>query len=783
MLKQIEWLKDCGHFSDYHWDSGLPDLAQINVVFGANGTGKSSLAAAFDGLRFSDDGKGAERVSFAIENQGGLITSNGAVHDLFDRIHVFGDRYIEKSHRFHSEPEMDAVLTVGQQSVEDELKLETVKVALANALNDQAAAIKKQDKAAKAIESGYGRVSESVVNAVSKAGGRWKSRGSFSAGAVRRAFEGSHVSWKKLSADQLREKVSIANSAKADLLPKINPSTEIPGGIVERLSSALATTPITEILNTLEAHPEASSWVQAGRKFHEGENICIFCAGPLDETRKAQIDRHFSEAVAKQQQELRSIIQELARLEAAANKACADLPPVGLLFEDLRGAYGPVSATLGAELKTLAVWAKKAMTLADEKLDNVLASVNSEVSAPEAVNPGALLEVCRQHDARVEAHEQQVLGAAQSVEAHYLKTAEVEVHGQAQIVAEVTTELEALGKKIKSMREEIASLENIEGDPMPSARVLTEEVARLLGRNELAFQAEDGRYCVTRNGEPAVGLSTGERSAIMLIHFMETVARFDKGNPIVIIDDPVSSMDSDVFMGVSTYIWSEMINKKHAAQLILLTHNYELFRQWDIQMEGAGKYAPPHKFYEIRSTTVTKNGVTKRQPNLVAWPPNKNARKKIRSSYHHAFIAIEEAKRKLDQDDNLENRLEAQLMFPNVIRRVLESFLAFKFPEQVGNFNGSMSQAGKMLKDVDYQGDADALRLRLTRYTHAYSHSESPATNDVVSPDEVRTAIAAAFEFMNALDSGHFEGLCKVLDLDRDALLEGYTASAEPMAK
>lgn len=39
-------------------------------------------------------------------------------------------------------------------------------------------------------------------------------------------------------------------------------------------------------------------------------------------------------------------------------------------------------------------------------------------------------------------------------------------------------------------------------------------------------------------------------------------------------------------MGISTYIWSEAVAKDHIEQVFLLTHNFELFRQWDIQIGG-----------------------------------------------------------------------------------------------------------------------------------------------------------------------------------------------------
>lgn len=143
----------------------------------------------------------------------------------------------------------------------------------------------------------------------------------------------------------------------------------------------------------------------------------------------------------------------------------------------------------------------------------------------------------------------------------------------------------------------------------------------------------------------------------------------------------------------------------------------------------------------------------------------------IRSTYHHAFMALADARLQLAEDDSMENRLNAQLLFPNVIRRVLETFLAFKHPEWVGNLNSAMRKSAELLRASGYRGDADALRLRLTRYAHAYSHSESPATDITVSPDEASTAISSVFEFMNCLDQDHFTGLCEVVDIDPQSLL------------
>jgi hypothetical protein len=471
----------------------------------------------------------------------------------------------------------------------------------------------------------------------------------------------------------------------------------------------------------------------------------------------------------------------VSRVDAAD----AAIPNRGLLFEDLRTRYDEPAKKLRDELQGLKKWALEAKNRAESKRSNVLIEVDSNLEEPPVVNGSELTNLRQEHNERVSKHDELVQAAAKAVELHYLKRAEDDVNNCVAGADATRVAVENLNTKLSDLNSEIASLESIEGDPTPSAKVLTEEVARLLGRNELKFEAVGERYRVTRDGVPAVGLSTGERTAITLVHFLETVARFDaaRGRAIVVIDDPVSSLDSDIFMGVSTYIWNEALVKDHISQLILLTHNFELFRQWDIQLEflhRSGRDAAtgrtmkdlyPVELFELRSKHMTLAGKTRRTPLIVTWPPSEAARKKVRSTYHHGFILTAAALKDLNENDSLENRLDAQLLFPNVIRRMLETFLAFKRPEWVGDFNGAMRNSAQLLRDAGYQGDADALRLRLTRYTNAFSHGETPATDATISPDEVKSTIESVFVFMDQLDHEHFVGLCRVVGADPETLL------------
>ena len=779
MLRRLEWIRDGCYFDGYRWNGSLRDFQRINVLYGSNGSGKSSLARVLDSLRSVDGGH--RQVSIAVEDGGVVRTTEGQTDPVFNRVLVFSDEYVARSHRFRDgNADMEAVLTLGQRTAEDEEHLDQLHAEQQTLLTEQGELTPRQQLVARNLDKAYGRVAQAVVSDASRAGGMYASRGNYSVGKVKTRLEQLRSQLVMLEPSDLAAKKHLISGDNRDQLPTSGLSLSIPDDLIPAAKRLLATTPVTIVLDTLEAHPEASGWVQGGITLHRDVDVCAFCGGSLSADRKDQIEKHFSNEVAQLQRDLGDLDAELRKAESEADSLAGRIPASGLLFDDLRKSFETEAQTVRDQVLAFKEWSTELRSKLTSKQANVLATVESDFAHPPAIDGGTLIRLRDRHNQRVSEHAQLVQEAAQAVELHHLKSEEARIGTLLEQQTTVGTRLTEITDRLTELASEIAGREAAEGDPTPSAQVLTREVARLLGRNELRFEPSGKRYRVLRNGQSATNLSVGERTAVTLIHFLETVAKFDpaSGKPIVVIDDPVSSLDSNVFMGISTYIWSAAVSltNDHIGQLFLLTHNFDLFRQWDIQLENLHKgkgmlTAFPAELYELRSRHVMVADTPCRRPIIATWPESPAARKKMRSSYHHAFLLMSQAHQKLKYHDTQENRLDAQLLFPNLIRRVLESFLAFKRPEQTGDFTAAMRETTAMLEDAGYEGDAEALRQQLTRYTHAYSHSETPDTNAAVNPDEIASALSAVFSFMKQLDGRHFCGLCNIVGVDPELLV------------
>ncbi len=138
------------------------------------------------------------------------------------------------------------------------------------------------------------------------------------------------------------------------------------------------------------------------------------------------------------------------------------------------------------------------------------------------------------------------------------------------------------------------------------AEELNQEIAAYLGRDELKFKPEQNGYLITRGGQPATDLSDGERTAIAFLYFLKSLkaADFDLTKGIVVIDDPVSSLDANSMFSAFAFLKQRTAS---AAQLFVLTHNFTFFRQvrsWFYSLPGQGRgdvTRRPARFYMLSS--------------------------------------------------------------------------------------------------------------------------------------------------------------------------------------
>lgn len=214
----------------------------------------------------------------------------------------------------------------------------------------------------------------------------------------------------------------------------------------------------------------------------------------------------------------------------------------------------------------------------------------------------------------------------------------------------------------------------------------------------------------------------------------------------MVVDDPVSSLDTKALNFACSLVRTRL---EKAAQVFILTHNLQCMNEfrkaWKGKVRPAEGKAQTATFLFI---DVTIPEVQQRRSSTII--EMSKLLREYDSEYHFLFSHV---LRFANQPDAYDDH---GYMMPNVIRRVLDVFLAFKAP----GGGGLPSQLDKLCSDYP---ELDRERLTaLERLTQVESHSDNIddlLTFSTMTLEETRGAAAQLFEMIEHVDSKHLARL------------------------
>ncbi|NEN84693.1 AAA family ATPase [Paenibacillus elgii] len=198
---------------------------------------------------------------------------------------------------------------------------------------------------------------------------------------------------------------------------------------------------------------------------------------------------------------------------------------------------------------------------------------------------------------------------------------------------------------------------------------------------QLASAEENGNYkIIWENGEDANDtLSEGEKTFITFLYFYQLLKGSNEINDIqadkvVVIDDPISSLDSSVLFMVSSLVRKLMFelkeNSSEIKQLFILTHNIYFHKEVTFYQGnksfGDATYWILRKVNETSSIEpFTKNPI--RTSYELLW-------KELRNSNNHNFVSIQ-----------------------NIMRRILENYFKFFGDTDIDDLESEFENEEKMI--------------------------------------------------------------------------------------
>jgi wobble nucleotide-excising tRNase len=764
MIVKIRSVQDFRAFNGWRWPSALPQFQQINLIYGVNGTGKSTLASMLQDAH--RDASWSSGLHLDVLGHDGKSRSVNTPSDaVWQDMRVFNKEYVSTNLRFDEEAGSAAVslLVLGKQRVEAEnerTRLQQRLVEVAEALPNERKQAKQTKTQSDAIATDRARL---IAQELGSLGGRYEPR-SYTAAKVRQLI-GTGV-----------EEAGAATSAMGDALLLVKSSSKtsvaVPsttrfslGPLLERTKQVLSESAVANVLSDLE-DGHRGRWAQEGLELHQDRDSCIFCGNTIDAARRQALESHFDTSLVTLQNKLGSLTDDLAVARKTASDALDALPRTDDLFEVHRSDYEAALKIVYAKLQGFQEVADQLTMVVGKKREALFKPISAQLPTDDyEISLSSIESVLAAHNATATDFKTKQGAAAKLIET--TRVAEV-ADDYRKLVEEGElhqTRIVALEAEETQLRKEIAALNESDLDAEPIAARLNDDLAHLLGRSDLTFAVAGQGYTISRSGTPARHLSEGERNAISLLYFLRSLETHETqaASSIVVIDDPVSSLDGSMLVGASTHLWTQLVGANKCRQLFLLTHNFELFRLWAAHLEHYPKARDlgiTYGVYEMRTgARQLADGSHRRVPLMLAWPDDPKVQARLRSEYHYMFWRVISALRDCVEQPSAEADIEAATVLPNVCRRLLEGFLGFKYPSLLGNLHAQIMRASD-------SSISEAMRARVLRFAHAYSHNQEADTTLPVARPEAVEMLHVVLEFMRVIDHEHFDAMCDAVGVD-----------------
>ena len=737
IITRLTRLKDHGIYRDFSWPHDLPDFSRYNLIYGWNGTGKTMLSRLLRALELrKNPAFGQVAVRIDDHDVAGADFPQATLP-----IRVFNRDLVNESIFPIGGGDVLPIFIVGKESVEKQKEADRLAQEYAEADSEWNSAQARNQEAERALDR-YCQDRARVLKDTLRSSGQNLfnnyNKSDLQNRASRMIREGD-AAQHRLD-DSERDALLVQH--RATLKPQIAEITyRLPDlqALADTTSALLAKTVVSAAIQSLKDDAEVADWTRRGLGLHNDRsaNKCMFCEQQLPEGRLPALEAHFS---AQYEQFMREINDQLTDLVSIRNKGPEfNWPSRAEFYDDITAEYEAAEGALwkavdaaGGFMKSLADALAKKRAKPFEALPMELTVPEIDTDVVEAVN-----KVIRKHkqasedfEARVSSARERLaldLIAADIDEFKRLRDAVQTSSGEAKTAK---AKSDGLAARIKQIKAEII-------DHRQSAEDLNKDLRQYLGHGELQLAVKDMGYTITRNGKPAQMLSEGEMTAIALLYFLKSLEGQDfvLGSGVVVLDDPVSSLDQNAMFAAFSYIRDRA---KAAAQLIVLTHNFMFFRlvrEWFGNLRGPDKRTWKVFMLACNCGAGGRSSVIKAIDPLLM---------EFDSEYHYLFSRLYRM-----ATDPPAGMLEAYYSAPSIARRVVESFLAFRIPD-MGGHNRLWSQ----IETIEFEPQR---RSRIYRFMQTHSHRDAvgDADEDMTMLGESRAVLKDVLDFMREADPDH----------------------------
>lgn len=800
-IKKIDFIKNIAVFHDFRWTSSVRDdgnnvaeFKKINILYGRNYSGKTTLSRIYRALETGSISNKYSAPEFQLSFDGGSSATQNSLNSHGQVVRVFNEDFVRDNLRFivDDEQTINSFAILGEDNTTLEEEIEKHEAELGNEL-DKSSLLGELLGA----EEKFKEASKAHVNKSSELEGKLRDKANKAGTGIKhnKSFGDANYDVRKIKTDittvtqETYSPLTEEQVGKHHELLREEPKPEIPESSSFNLQYSVITSkakvliekkiqasdPIQELLSDAAL----ATWVRTGRVHHQGKREkCAFCGSDLPPDLWEKLDKHFNQ----ESEELRQALDNLLGSIEVERLRVPNLLKIknSDFYSNFTSNLDSLAEQLSAQSTSYCVNLDSIKKQVEKRKDDIFTPL--EFDPPESVEDALNTVRDSYEQLRNESNQftaslstdQSVARAALRLHEVHTFVNDINYKNECTSIDELN---EAMGKaeeasntakeKVITKRAEIGELKAQLKDESKGADRVNDYLNNFFGHQFLSLKAIEEnpgdastgyRFEVTRNDKKAFHLSEGECSLIAFCYFMAKLEDIHtKGNqPIIWIDDPISSLDSNHIFFVYSLINSQIVmpekyedggelkERDRFKQLFISTHNLD-FLKYLKRLPGASKKNKSQYFIITRTDQVSD---IRLMPRYL-----KDYVTEFNFLFHQIYKC---AHAQIESDENH----DCYYNFGNNARKFLEAFLYYKYPNAVEKDD----------KLTRFFGD-DALAASLTdRINNEFSHLAGVFERSILPIDvpEMKTTANFILRKIREKDPDQYSALLQSIDAIED---------------
>lgn len=740
MIEKIKSIKKLAVFNDFDWDNSVKDkngnaltFKKINILYGRNYSGKTTLSRI---IRALENGEISDKYdsdkSFDVIVDGTSVTQDNPTNHT-KTIRVFNEDFVRDnlSFPYNDDGNISSFAVLGEDNNTIQTQIDNINNELGKNVEGEEKTGLYKDQEVK--DSEYKNANDAYKDANTRLENQLRSKATedrqhsikynpalygdqnYSLPKLKNEIEQVLQDTYTPISDEKKEELKhlLKEDEKADVSLLMSPKTalsEIANKVKKLVEEKIVQKEkIEELVNA-----DLINWAKRGKELHQQGDKCAFCGNPITSDRWALLNNFFDNTQKKLEENIDSLIGEITNVRSNIEALSIDKN----LF------YSTFHTQLdGLSVQSLKENIKKSLDSLKEQLQSkkddlfgtkTFIPVTDYTNDLESFSKG-YNEIVAQNNQFTKELKDKRAEAQTSLRLYeiYNFVGTIDYKGSQENIKQLEaqknakeTEKKNLDSQIKNKEGEVEQLKAKMNDEQKGAEKVREYLSEFFGQLHLSLKAEKEndtdityKFSILRDGNPAYNLSEGECNMIAFCYFMaklEDVSTQGK-KPIIWIDDPISSLDSNHIFCVYSLIHKKIVADDNFEQLFISTHNLNFLKYL--------KRLSNNKLSLIISRQ-DKQSTIEKMPRYM---------EEYVTEFNYLFKQIYDCANLVQVDDTNYTKF---YNFGNNARKFLEIYLYYKYPDM---YNQSKDEDAQRERRKLFFGDGIE-PIYTNRLVNEYSH-------------------------------------------------------------